>query len=599
MVCECRDGTIQLWSLRSGKQVWVRPVIVGKDCWSDDGAWKKLPSSTVCSCYRSVVFHPEEHIVLPGVLRHAYNFDGDLKPLFPQSLCRFTVCSISGDKTTMLTDCPDDAKCIILWSLKNGTEITRTMRNDDVLSFAWSQDGKLLAISHSMGLICFVDVRDGFKTVAEHHCGHDQVCGMIKFTRDCRSLFCFRRTVSGLSFRNYSYRLNVDIAEHLSCTLFELSDFSRRELESASVAGFLFGDSFLSTCFKFEFLFHVDALTVLRGSPHLTVLEILKPRPNGSIPVLHTPPPRPVPRFRFGARINMEFSLTGETLYVSSDGARNAVATAWDISSEEPVGQVDVFSYSCLETRMKKGVLLSTAEGCLEMWNFELSNCLRRWPDMVQPLGTIQTIPISEDRVAISSVNIVIILNTTTSEIVTIPVYHGDFVTCNSKCQLLTCSSDSFQLLNGRSTLWKTDLHPLSGDLLVNCPIGAFSLSEQFVVVSAKREKGDRGMYVLDTCSGRILRSFCQGHSFSDCKFVSDEECVILSQSVSEGSILQLFNVESGELLSVIDLERVVSYLAVCPRKRLLAIDQFCSELGFELIQVHLPRDKDSRNNKR
>jgi len=130
--------------------------------------------------------------------------------------------------------------------------------------------------------------------------------------------------------------------------------------------------------------------------------------------------------------------------------------------------------------------------------------------------------------------------------------------------------------------------------------MGAFSLSEQFVVVLAETEEGDRGMYVLDACSGRRRRRpLCQGHVFSDCQFVGDEECVIISLSASEGSILRLFNVESGELLTIIDLERVVCYLAVCPRKRLLAIGQFVSELGFELIQVHLPRGKDSRNKKR
>ena len=176
LVCECKDGTIQLWSLHTGKQVWVRPVIVVKNCWDDATALRIAPSSPEFSCHRSVVFHPEQNIVLPGVLSHAYTFDGDLKALFPLSPCRFTVCSISGDKTTMLSDCPDDAKCIIMWSLKNGTEITRTTRNDEVLSFAWSPDERLLAISHSTGLICLVDVKDGFKTVEEHYLENDQVC---------------------------------------------------------------------------------------------------------------------------------------------------------------------------------------------------------------------------------------------------------------------------------------------------------------------------------------------------------------------------------------------------------------------------------------
>jgi len=599
MVCECRDGTIQLWSLRTGRQVWVRRVIVNKNSWPGVMALRMSPSSPVCSCYRSVVFHPEEHIVLPGVLRHAYTFDGDLKPLFPQSLCHFTVCSISSNKSTMLTDCPGDAKCIIMWSLKNGTEITRTTRNDDVLSFAWSQDGRLLAISHSTGLICFVDVRDGFKTVAEHNFGHNQVCGMIRFLPDCRSLFCFRWIRRELSFSE-SYRLNVNIAEHPSCTSHHLSVLPSWKLESPTVAGFLLGDPPMSVDSTFDFV--LDAVTVLNGHPFRTFLQMFninEVRRSGS---------DRVGRLQSSSRslpTKFSLSLTGETVYVVNDGFFGTdmyldvhrIATAWDVSSEEPVGQVDVFRSSCLEARVKGGVLLSTANGCLEMWNFELSNCIRRWPDLVQPSTITQKIvPISEERVALSSEKIVIILNTTTSEIVSIPVDHGDFVACNSKCHLLTCSSrrGSFQLLDGQATLWKTDLRTSWRGFF-----GTFSLSEQFVVICALTQEGNEGVYVLDAFSGKIIRILCQGFDISDCQFVSDEECVVLSKAASRESCLQLFNVECGDLLSVIDLERDVSHLAVCPRKRLLAIAQIHSKLGVELIQVHLPRDKDSRNNKR
>ena len=589
LVCECKDGTIQLWSLHTGKQVWVRPVIVLKHCWDDDSASRKSPSSPVSTFYRSVVFHPQENIVLPGVLSHAYTFDGDLKALFPQSPCRFTVCSISGDKTTMLTDCPDDAKCIIMWSLKNGTEITRTTRNDDVLSFAWSPDGRLLAISHSTGLICFVDVRDEFRTVAEHYIENNQGCGVIRFSPDCRSLFCCC-TTSDFMYRNF--RLNVNIAEHPSCTLDDLSDWSS-EWESPSVAGFLLGDP-LSLHSEFNFV--LDTLKVLSGSSYRTVLDMLNINElrrtcDGLIPPLRSLPRTlntvGIPQSRLGTTSNVAFSLTGETVYIVRTDGRTTTTTAWDVSTEEPVGQVGIPGNSYLEARMKEGVLLSKANGCLEMWNFELSNCIRRWPDLVQPVEITRIVPISEERVALSSGNKVIILNTTTSEIVSIPIGHGHFVTCNSKCQLLTYSSGSLQLLDGQTTLWGTDLRYFSLH-------GTFSLSERFVVIYG----AFGGIWVLDAFSGRILHNLCQGDDFSDCQFVSDEECVILFRAISGGSSLRLFNVESGDLLSEIDLEREVSHLAAYPRKRLLAIDQKDSKLGVELIQVHLPRDKDRRKGK-
>ena len=162
----------------------------------------------------------------------------------------------------MLTNCPDDAKCIIMWSLKNGREITRTTRDNNVLSFAWSLDGRLLAISHSTGLISFVDVRDRFKTVAEHS-QHNHVCGMIKFSADCRSLFC-QCHMRGLGFP-ISCRLNVNTAEHPSNTSHSLSGLQLLELQSRSVAGFLLGDPLLSSDLSFDFVLP-DSSAVLRGS---------------------------------------------------------------------------------------------------------------------------------------------------------------------------------------------------------------------------------------------------------------------------------------------------------------------------------------------
>lgn len=96
-------------------------------------------------------------------------------------------------------------------------------------------------------------------------------------------------------------------------------------------------------------------------------------------------------------------------------------------------------------------------------------------------------------------------------------------------------------------------------------------------------------MYVLDAFTGGILHILCHGDVFFDCQFVSDEECAIGFHVASTGYSLGLFNVESGDLLSMLHLESNVNYLAVCPRKRLLAIGQMDYPCGLELIHVHLP----------
>ena len=216
MVCECRDGTIQLWSLQTGKQIWKRPVTVEKHYVDDHDAFRVVLNSSVLSCYRSVVFHPTEPIVLPGILSHAYSIDGDFLPLFPNSNCKFTFCSVNGD--SMITDFPGDAKCLVMWSLRNGEEITRTIRDQVVLSFAWSPDRKLLAISHLPGLVCLVDALNGFETLAE--VTTFLPCGMIKFAPNLKSLFCWCKPVKSM-WERYPKGIRVNV-NNLPCGTFSL-----------------------------------------------------------------------------------------------------------------------------------------------------------------------------------------------------------------------------------------------------------------------------------------------------------------------------------------------------------------------------------------
>ena len=183
MVCECVDGSIQLWSLDSGNLKWKRFVGLGKRIFRRvvfDSCPRLNHRYDIASLYRSVVFHPSKDVILPGILSKCYTFNGDQKSLFPSSKCRFNVCSISGDE--IFTDCLGDAKCLIAWSLNDGREITRVKRNENIVSFAMSRDGKLLAISHSPGCVCLVDRENGFTTLAE--AALEFVPGFIRFIED-------------------------------------------------------------------------------------------------------------------------------------------------------------------------------------------------------------------------------------------------------------------------------------------------------------------------------------------------------------------------------------------------------------------------------
>ena len=582
MVCECNDGTIQFWSLRTGKELWQRSVMVEKLDLGIFGLRTISPSSHVLSCYRSITFHPTKAVVLPGVLSHAYDFNGDLKPLFPESNCSFTVCSISGDKTTMLTDCPLNAKCIILWSLRTGSEITRITRDEDVLSFAWSRDGKLLAISHSSGCISIVDAVDGFRTLGLTYL--QRVCGMIKFSPDSRSLLCHQSSMR-LNDSTSTVRLICNVAEHASCRLDVLEEpYVNWQLESRSEGGFLLGDP-LSCAFDRSVSglncdFVLDKHTVLRMSDDRVEMRNSSEQQENENKPLHTIVEQIV------------FSLSGENIYVVSSpdylSTITTTVTAWNVSSSERVAnkKVDVLcsDRSNRLSAVKGGVLVIRRTGILQMWNFELSKCVQDWTN----IGIVtDMIPICEERVACATGERVIILDTTNGEILS-TIHIGpytDLLACNSKFQILTRNEDELLCLSDRkTTLWEKQLH--------SCRFGRFSPAETFVISYLLPPVG---IYVLDVVSGKTLHVLSTSVNVSRFEFVSDEECVVISECH-----VQLFNVKSGDLLSNLPLSDLqlesMTCLAASPCKRLVAIPRRGHE--FELIQVRLPRDEDSRKSK-
>ena len=116
-----------------------------------------------------------------------------------------------------------------------------------------------------------------------------------------------------------------------------------------------------------------------------------------------------------------------------------------------------------------------------------------------------------------------------------------------------------------------------------------FSPTEENVVTY-----GAPGSYVLDAVSGKVIRQL-ENMVVRDIKFISNEDCIV-SLNDSRGLCLRLYNVKSGDLLSEIVEERPFQSLAVCPRKRLVAIGFGHSKDHFEIIQAKLPGDKEKTN---
>ena len=124
---------------------------------------------------------------------------------------------------------------------------------------------------------------------------------------------------------------------------------------------------------------------------------------------------------------------------------------------------------------------------------------------------------------------------------------------------------------------------------------GMFSPREEFVLISAKSPQSKQEVHVLDAFSGKTLQTLCTVDHIFNCAFVSETECVIDCQNKSESFCLRLFNIMTGELLSLLYMENRPACLSSFPQEGLIAIGLWQSKRMCAFVAVKRPRDKDCR----
>lgn len=462
----------------------------------------------------------------------------------------------------------------------------------------WIADSNFLCT----GSICLVDGTNDFRTLSQT--ATPEICGMLKFSPDRSFVLGLHVSLRGQDECLYHLDINEDDRGTISLNLSSVQvSYQSCDFETSSEAGYLFGDpvyclferlpngSFLAKKWGLEIVLSEQA--VLRGSPNDVFIDMLN--------ISELTKYKDTSRGNHAKKV--VFSLNGDTIYVVCDAAETTIM-ALDVLSGQLKRKRNIGSTigNCL-VAVREGVLFTTSSSALELWDFGLSKCVRRWTTLGPRIT--QMIPITEERVACVEREVEVnVLDTTSGDIVsTVPIKHKEFVACNSKCQLITIdyrSKTSIQLWDGELVLWEKDWSYFR--LFQSSLRGMFSPTEQFVVISTMTTKGVQGACVLDAAKGDILRCLYRGHDVSDLKFVGDEECVIFSSEIPGSVCLRLFNVRTGDLLSVMDVENSANCSAACPRKRLIAIGLRDSKSKMKLIRVQLPKEtqgKDSKAKKR
>ena len=400
------------------------------------------------------------------------------------------------------------------------------------------------------------------------------------------------------------------------------------------------------------FYFEVDNDTALVGSPAFKYVAAVNA---GRISEMNSP--------SAGERImNVVFAPEGDTIYAISlaePGANEVIVTVSRISSHELLMK-RFFSGLVSVIPMKEGVILSVNQNVPELWDFELSECIR---PLTKLTGDEELIPISNKLVGcrrksdgllcldqlfgfsfdttlelgdsslssiafpgslsygkresdISSnstahsddgsiplvVDILDVANEAFVSSVTTMGPGDDYtVACNSRHQGLVCTSKetraerqfwdeeivTLSLWNNNSLAWKRST--VWFDRACVDPHLIFSPDNKFVVTWKCLREG-LGIHILDAKTGETRHTLLQEHfDVVDCKFVVDSESLVC---FVRDNFLRLFNIRSGDLLSVLDIEERPYSLGACVGQSLVAIGLW-GRLKF--VHVELPKVKDSK----
>lgn len=178
------------------------------------------------------------------------------------------------------------------------------------------------------------------------------------------------------------------------------------------------------------------------------------------------------------------------------------------------------------------------------------------------------------------------------------------FISCNSQNQLLVCTVEiivdgsiaiehfTVSLRNNNSLrhVWERSEKRLEGPLQ---PCFMYSPEEQFVATWDSFNSG-YGVHILNEKTGETRHSLLTDQdNIVDCKFFANCESLICC---SKDNFLRLFNIRSGNLLSVLDIEERPQCLGACLGKPLVAIGLSGARLKF--VHVELPSVQEAEGKK-
>ena len=578
MVCECVEEEIQLWSLKTGKLEWRNPVLMKEYDF-------RLPFRGALvggegsgfgtrSFYRSVAFHPDGKHILPGNLSAVYTIDGKQKELFSTSKCRFSMCTSLGDNTAILTDCPNNSKCLVFWSLDTGVEMSRITRNEDIICFQCSPDKNLLVVSHSTGSLCLFDLQNEQTELGS--ISTNSVWGFMTFSVESDALvgLCLGR----VGQRRFRCRIATNRFSQKM-----LSDFSEEGLLDSDEANWSFidGDATgsltlaLSRAIPFGragLLMRLKSERALLSSPnlqHVSLINLAKFQKTD---------------IKFNTLVeDVAFSTNGENVYVTN--LRPSTVTVWEFPSWNLKAKKNYKRFHSI-LPVKDGVIV--LDDKVEFWDVELTECKRQWSN----LQGIKLLPISEEQVAcLTKDGTAVALSTSDGRSQIIGNVKGwKVLAMNKNFEMIICKhtgellEESAVHLSDASFSSPRKIRSFLKGRDGSLPEGLFSPKGDFVVLWTSKI-----VEIYNATSAKLHRRLLEKDDLVDVKFITNRALMVCSRE-DVGNFLRMFDVISEEHLATLDIEEEPFCLGVCLNSLRVAVSLGRSDV--RLIQVHLPRSR-------
>ena len=619
LVSECRDGKTSLWSLETGKRLWEKALLKSIKSYNEvplGSAFRQTcedneTGKKTLSFYRSTVFHPDGCSILPGNLAKVYSLDGEPKSLFPGSKCHFNVCYFSGNKTRMLTDCPENAHQVVMWNTKNGEEIKRFESEETIASFAISQDGNRVAICHTSGSLWLQAVEaPSWKKAPLNISGKGNPCGLLHFT-EVGALVC-GSIQHELSDHRDKYKLSVSALQSQSSCVFlwpwESVDSVDGLKAVCKTSHIVSADLQIGFC-----LLLLKDLAVV-GSPtvnYLTMLDITRPLKDEEMPRTAQAAFSTV---NDSTRLYTTIAICNHAEGMKTDESRLVTFTMRDANNAREVKQEKYFQHSSrriengiltvtITYNGETGVLLQTDSKTLEVWNSDLYQGL----NSITMMGEIERlIPVSQDLVGcvlctpkFSSEGQqelrIALFDISAWKVVFERNLSGKLelksIACSLQRSVVFCAENDVRkremfLYRGEANvpIWRED-DIYQGGCNWRHPHCVFS-PQGDVVVTWNTLNDGYGLHALSAKTGMRKHVFLENcYDIADCRFLNDGETMVCYRYESH---VRLFSVTSGEVLAVLDIGERPTCIGCSPSEPLIAVGlRFGNVI---VIRAHVPK---------